>query len=66
MWLLQYHKAPDNTTISRFHENYMSGCTEDLFCQLVEKLADMFDIGFEALFVEGTKREANANIYTFV
>lgn len=66
MWLLQYHKAPDHTTISRFLENNMSGCAEDLFYQLVEKLSDMGEIGFEALFVDGTKIEANANRYTFV
>ena len=66
MWLLQYHKAPDHTTISRFLENNMSGCAEDLFFQLVEKLAEMGEIDFEALFVDGTKIEANANRYTFV
>ena len=66
MWLLQYHKAPDHTTISRFLENNMSGCAEDLFYQLIEKLAEMGEIDFEALFVDGTKIEANANRYTFV
>lgn len=66
MWLLQYHKAPDHTTISRFLENNMSDCAEDLFYQLTEKLADMGEIDFEALFVDGTKIEANANRYTFV
>ena len=66
MWLLQYHKAPDHTTISRFLENNMSGCAEDLFYQLIEKLAEMGEIDFEALFVDGTKIEANANRYSFV
>ena len=66
MWLLQYHKAPDHTTISRFLENNMSCCAEDLFYQLVEKLADIGEIDFEELFVDGTKIEANANRYTFV
>ena len=66
MWLLQYHRAPDHTTISRFLENNMSGCAEDLFYQLTEKLADKGEIDFEALFVDGTKIEANANKYTFV
>ena len=66
MWLLQYHKAPDHTTISRFLENNMSGCAEDLFYQLVLKLAEMGEIDFKALFVDGTKIEANANRYTFV
>ena len=66
MWLLQYHKAPDHTTIARFLENNMSGCAEDLFYQLIEKLAEMGEIDFEALFVDGTKIEANANRYTYV
>lgn len=46
MWLLQYRKAPDHTTISRFLENNMSGCAEDLFYQLIEKLAEMGEIDF--------------------
>ena len=66
MWLLQYRKAPDHTTISRFLENNMCRCAEDLFYQLVQKLADMGEIDFETLFVDGTKIEANANRYTFV
>ena len=66
MWLLQYRKAPDHTTISRFLENNMSGCAEDLFYQLIEKLAEMGEIDFGALFIDGTKIEANANRYTFV
>lgn len=66
MWLLQYHKAPDHTTISRFLENHMRGCAEDLFYQLVEKLADIGEVDFEALFIDGTKIEANANRYSFV
>ncbi len=64
MWLLQYHKAPDHTTISRFLENNMSGCAEDLFYQLIEKLAEIGEIDFKELFVGGTKIEANANRYT--
>ncbi len=60
MWLLQYRKAPDHTTISRFLENNMSGCAEDLFYQLIEKLAEMGEIDFGALFIDGTKIEANA------
>ena len=66
MWLLQYHKAPDHTTISRFLENRMRGCAEDLLYQLVEKLAEIGEIDFKVLFVDGTKIEANANRYSFV
>ncbi|MBQ3849522.1 MAG: hypothetical protein II747_03610 [Clostridia bacterium] len=40
MRLLQYHKAPDHTTISGFLENNMSAFAEDLFYQLVEKGQD--------------------------
>ena len=44
----------------------MSGCAEDLFYQLIEKLAEMGEIDFGALFIDGTKIEANANRYIFV
>lgn len=66
IWLLQHHKAPDHTTIARFLQNNMSGCAEDLFYQLNEKLAEMGELKYENLFVDGTKLEANANRYTFV
>ncbi len=38
MWLLQYHKAPDHSTISRFLENNMSGCAEAFFIGSLKSL----------------------------
>lgn len=66
MWLLQYHKAPDHTTISRFLENKMNGAAEELFYQLNKKLAEMGELKYENIFIDGTKIEANANRYSFV
>ena len=65
-WLLQGQKAPDHNTIARFRSSRLSDCIEDLFDQLVNKLAQLNEIKFENVFVDGTKIEANANRYTFV
>ena len=64
-WLLQGQKAPDHNTIARFRSSRLSDCIEDLFDQLVNKLAQLNEIKFENVFVDGTKIEANANQYTF-
>lgn len=66
IWLLQGYSAPDHSTIARFIKAYLGGCLEDLFYQLILKLAALEEIKFENLFVDGTKIEANANKYTFV
>ncbi|MEG1147356.1 MAG: IS1182 family transposase [Niameybacter sp.] len=66
IWLLQDYAAPDHSTIARFIKTYLGGCLEDLFYQLILKLASLDEIKFENLFVDGTKIEANANKYTFV
>lgn len=65
-WLLQGEKAPEHNTIARFRSARISECIDDLFTQLVKKLADMGEIKFENIFVDGTKIEANANRYSFV
>ncbi len=66
MWLLQGNRAPDHSTIARFRKEYIKDLVEDLFYQLVQLLYSLGEIGFENLFVDGTKIEANANKYTFV
>lgn len=66
IWLLQGYSAPDHSTIARFIKTYLGGCLEELFYQLILKLASLDEIKFENLFVDGTKIEANANKYTFV
>jgi transposase len=37
MWLLKGQKAPDHSTIARFHQKYLEDCIEDLFYQLLEE-----------------------------
>ena len=66
MWLLQGEKAPDHNTIARFRSGRVSEAVEDLFHQFVQKLHQLGEVGFENLFVDGTKIEACANKYSFV
>jgi len=66
MWLLEGDAAPDHNTLGRFRTERLTQVAEDLFTQLVDKLAELGEIAFENLFVDGTKIEASANKYTFV
>ena len=66
IWLLNGEKAPNHSEIARFRSKRLTECGEELFYQLVEKLAVMGEIKYEHLFVDGTKIEANANKYSFV
>lgn len=66
MWLLAGSKAPDHTTIARFRTGYLASACEDLFYQMVRKLATYGELSQETIFIDGTKLEACANKYTFV
>lgn len=66
MWILGGKPAPDHTRISRFLQRISGEILEDLFYQVVHLLHEDGEIGYEHLFVDGTKIEANANRYTFV
>ena len=66
IWLLNGAPAPGYHEIARFRSRRLSQCAEELFYQLVEKLAGYGEIQYEHLFVDGTKIEANANKYSFV
>ena len=66
MWLLAGQKAPDHSTIARFRTGFLAGACEDLFYQMVRRLADMDELSKETVFIDGTKLEACANKYTFV
>jgi len=66
MWLLEGEKAPDHNTIARFRSKRIATIAEGLFYQLVQLLKDNNEIGFENIFIDGTKIEANANKYSFV
>ncbi len=61
MWLLGDEPAPDHDALNRFRSKQLAEVIEDLFYQLVKKLAEMGEIKYEHLFVDGTKIEANAN-----
>lgn len=66
IWLLDGAPAPSYHEISRFRSQRLSQCGEELFYELVYRLKEIGEIGFEHLFVDGTKIEANANKYSFV
>ena len=66
IWLLNGAKRPNYHEIARFRSKRLTECGETLFYELVKKLANMGEICFEHLFVDGTKIEANANKYSFV
>ncbi len=66
MWLLAGQKAPDHSTIARFRTGFLANACEDLFYQMVRRLADMGELSKETVFIDGTKLEACANKYTFV
>ena len=66
MWLLAGQKAPDHSTIARFRTGFLADACEELFYQMVRRLAAMDELSKETVFIDGTKLEACANKYTFV
>ena len=66
MWLLAGQKAPDHSTIARFRTGFLADACENLFYQIVRRLATMGELSKETIFIDGTKLEACANKYTFV
>ena len=68
MYLLEGQRAPDHNTIARFLSEHLPEAVEDLLRQLVNLLAAHGEISFDesAVFIDGTKIEANAGRYTFV
>ena len=61
MWLLAGQKAPDHSTIARFRTGFLADACEDLFYQMVRRLASMGELSKETVFIDGTKLEACAN-----
>ena len=65
-WLTQ-SQQPNFRTINRFRVHpHMQGLLEACFIQLRNLLVSQKLIETDALFIDGTKLEANANKYTFV
>ena len=68
MYLLEGHSAPDHNTIARFRRHHLPYAVEDLLTQMAALVVKCGEISFEesAVFIDGTKIEANANRYSFV
>ena len=66
MYLLEGKPAPDNATIARFISLHLSQCSKELMAESTWLLRRNCLISSEAVFIDGTKIEANANKYTFV
>src|SRR5690625_196767 len=66
MWLAQGYE-PSYRTINRFRTNpQVSELLRQCFVQFRSKLVQEKEIDAEAIFIDGTKIEANANKFTFV
>ncbi len=66
MWLAQGY-TPSYRTINRFRSNpQMQEVLRECFVQFRAKLVEEKIIAQEAVFIDGTKIEANANKFTFV
>ncbi len=66
MYLLEGVAAPDHATIARFRTMHFALCAKELMAQMTTILGDLGELSKTAVFIDGTKIEANANKYTFV
>jgi hypothetical protein len=67
MYLLEGQRAPDHNTIARFRSKILaSEAGQDLLRQMVVLLKESGVLSMDAVFIDGTKIEANANKYSFV
>lgn len=64
MWLLAGQKAPDHSMIVRFRTGFVANACENLFYQMGCRLETKGELSKEMVFIDGTKLEACANIYT--
>lgn len=68
MYLLEGQRPTDHNTIARFRKEHLPYAVEELLDQMVKLLMQNGEISFDrsAVFIDGTKIEANANRYSFV
>ena len=67
MYLLEGERAPDHNTIARFRSRILATeAGQDLLRQMVVLLKESGLLSMAAVFIDGTKIEANANKYSFV
>src|SRR5690606_14495873 len=65
MWLAGM-KRPDHHTINRFRGQRLKNHIREVFTQVVLLLMEAGHVDLKAAYTDGTKIEANANMYTFV
>ena len=68
MYLREGERESDHNTVSRFRHYYLPEAIEVLMQQLLKRFIEIGEISLAdgALFIDGTKIEANANRRTFV
>ena len=66
MFLLDGKPAPDHTTLSRFKSLHFSLIANKIMAKVTNLLYEYGEISGDAIFIDGTKIEANANRYSFV
>lgn len=66
MYLLEGAPVPDHATFARFRSIHFAVCSKRILAESVNYLYQLGEISGDAIFIDGTKIEANANKYTFV
>lgn len=64
-YLLDGQKAPDHSTISRFHKR-LEPFIQDILAENTKVLMDEGHVNLSSIYIDGTKIEAYANKYSFV
>ncbi|QDR80279.1 transposase [Sporomusa termitida] len=57
MYLLGREKAPAHATITRFRSERLAEVVDDLFAQLIRRLAQEGELSLSSVFIDGTKLE---------
>ena len=66
MYLLEGVPVPDHATFARFRSLHFAPCSKRILAEFSNCLYQLGEISGDAIFIDGTKIEANANKYTFV
>ena len=66
MYLLEGATVPDHATFARFRSLHFAVCSKRIFAESANFLYQLGEISGDAIFIDGTKIEANANKYTFI
>ena len=66
MYLLEGDPVPDHATFARFRSIHFAPCSKRILAEMSNILFEIKEVSGDAIFIDGTKIEANANKYTFV